>query len=406
MLFCKLLLSPRPHARIRRIDASARLRCPACTRCSPPTICRLPRRPRRRPLHRRHRRRAHKRGRTRRPERRHPREAAPRAPLARHRPRRPVPQQAQQPAPPPIRAEVALTNEPFYEGEPILALVADSEELAADAIERIVVDFEPLPFVIDPIDGLRPGGPNGRTDGNVFVANNQVRTLKWTAADVAEVEAGRFPMNAEAGETHVVGDIEQGLKDADLVLEETSFQQTTPASAAREPDGDGVLAERETLSCTARRRAWRAPSPRSRDGSAPSPNDVVIISEYCGGGFGSKIPGAQSMAIPALLSKKLNGRPVMMRISREEETYIGRVASRVPGRRQDGVQEGRPRRRDRRLHRRAVRSVPAPGRSPAGLQPRVAALPGAQRALPRDFGRHQHAAARCRSARRAGCRAA
>ncbi len=31
------------------------------------------------------------------------------------------------------------------------------------------------------------------------------------------------------------------------------------------------------------------------------------------------------MAIPALLSKKLNGRPVMMRISREEETYIGRT---------------------------------------------------------------------------------
>ena len=46
-------------------------------------------------------------------------------------------------------------------------------------------------------------------------------------------------------------------------------------------------------------------------------DDVVVISEYTGGGFGSKIPGAQSMAIPALLAKK-TGRPVMMRISREE----------------------------------------------------------------------------------------
>ena len=51
----------------------------------------------------------------------------------------------------------------------------------------------------------------------------------------------------------------------------------------------------------------------------------MLISEYTGGGFGSKIPGAQTMAIPALMSKKLNGRPVMMRISREEETYIGRT---------------------------------------------------------------------------------
>ncbi len=54
------------------------------------------------------------------------------------------------------------------------------------------------------------------------------------------------------------------------------------------------------------------------------PAQVVIVSEYTGGGFGSKIPGAHSMAIPALLAKK-TGRPVMMRISREEEHYIGRA---------------------------------------------------------------------------------
>src|SRR4029079_15835096 len=54
------------------------------------------------------------------------------------------------------------------------------------------------------------------------------------------------------------------------------------------------------------------------------PANVVLISEYTGGGCGSKIPGAISMAIPALLSKKTNA-PVMMRIAREEEHYIGRA---------------------------------------------------------------------------------
>ena len=53
-----------------------------------------------------------------------------------------------------------------------------------------------------------------------------------------------------------------------------------------------------------------------------TPDDVVVISEYTGGGFGSKITGDVSMAIPALLSKKTNA-PVMMRISREEEHYMG-----------------------------------------------------------------------------------
>src|SRR5207344_3392887 len=54
------------------------------------------------------------------------------------------------------------------------------------------------------------------------------------------------------------------------------------------------------------------------------PEDVVIISEYTGGGFGSKGSGSVFVVIPALLSKK-TGTPVMMRITRDEEYYIGRA---------------------------------------------------------------------------------
>ncbi len=58
---------------------------------------------------------------------------------------------------------------------------------------------------------------------------------------------------------------------------------------------------------------------------------IVFVSEYTGGGFGSKITGAQTLVIPALLSKKLNA-PVMMRISREEEHFIGRARPGIRGR--------------------------------------------------------------------------
>ena len=64
--------------------------------------------------------------------------------------------------------EHCLTNEPLYAGEPILAVAAISEEVAADAIELIRLDLEPLPFVTDPIESLRPGGPEARLDGNVW----------------------------------------------------------------------------------------------------------------------------------------------------------------------------------------------------------------------------------------------
>ena len=66
--------------------------------------------------------------------------------------------------------EHCLTREPLYAGEPILAVAATSEEIAAEAIELIHLDLEPLPHVTDPIESLRPGGPNARTDGNVWGA--------------------------------------------------------------------------------------------------------------------------------------------------------------------------------------------------------------------------------------------
>ena len=54
---------------------------------------------------------------------------------------------------------------------------------------------------------------------------------------------------------------------------------------------------------------------------------VVVISEYTGGGFGSKIPGTHTLAVPALLAKK-TGTPVMMRISREEEHFLAAAGRR------------------------------------------------------------------------------
>jgi CO/xanthine dehydrogenase Mo-binding subunit len=62
------------------------------------------------------------------------------------------------------------------------------------------------------------------------------------------------------------------------------------------------------------------------------PEDIVLVNEYTGGGYGSKGGGSITDIIPALLSKKLGGAPVMMRISREEEHAIGRARPAMHGR--------------------------------------------------------------------------
>src|SRR5438132_7988593 len=66
-------------------------------------------------------------------------------------------------------SERGLTNEPLYVGDPILAVAAVDELTATEAIEKLQVDFEPLPFVTDPLESLRPGSANARSQGNVWV---------------------------------------------------------------------------------------------------------------------------------------------------------------------------------------------------------------------------------------------
>lgn len=240
--------------------------------------------------------------------------------------------------------ERGLTMEPLYEGEPIVAVAAVDELTAAEAIEKIQVEFERLPFAIDPLDTLRPGGPNPRTDGNIWArpAGSPapvVRELKWTADDFAEYSQGRLPMGKSPDEWWY-GVVEAGFKGAALVLDESfvtpdvSHQTLETRSALAYWQNGKVYVHTGTQS------TWQTVPAIARWLNI-DPGKVVLISEYTGGGFGSKITGGVSLIIPALLAKKTN-TPVMMRISREEETFIGRARCGFQGRMKVGFsKEGR-----------------------------------------------------------------
>jgi xanthine dehydrogenase molybdenum-binding subunit len=309
MLFCKLLLSPMPHARVRNIDARAALAMPGVKAIL--TADELP---------------------------------------------------------PPAdsindngtvllankRGDRGLTMEPLYQGDPILAVAAVDEVTAADAIEKIRLDLEPLPFVVDPLVSLRPGGPNARTDGNVWVRGPQppptpgrppaivppdVAMLKWTEADFADYKEGRLPMG-KATDEWTVGDLDAGFKNAALVMDETFV---TPNSSHQ------CLETRTAMAYWQNGKVFVHSGAQSTAQAVPAiarwlgiaPENVVFVSEYTGGGFGSKITGAISLIIPALLAKKTN-MPVMMRISREEENFIGKGRPGFHGRMKVGfTKEGR-----------------------------------------------------------------
>jgi xanthine dehydrogenase molybdenum-binding subunit len=232
--------------------------------------------------------------------------------------------------------ERALTNEPVYQGEPIFAVAAVDELTCAEAIEKVKVDMEPLPFVIDPMDSLRPDGPNPREDGNVWVRGTPpapptptLKSVKWTEADFADYDQGKLPMGP-APDTWENGDVEAGFRNAALILDE-SFVTPDVSHQCLEPRTAMAYWQNGKLYMHTGTQSTFQTVPAIARWMNMKTEDIVLISEYTGGGFGSKITGGVTMIIPAILSKKLSA-PVMMRVSREEEHFIGRARPSVMGR--------------------------------------------------------------------------
>jgi xanthine dehydrogenase molybdenum-binding subunit len=282
MVFCKLMLSPMPHARVRNVDASAALALPGVhgiLRAADVT---------------------------------------------------------QLPAP----AEPILTDEPMWIGQPILAVAADTETIAQDAIDLIKVDFEELPFTVDPLQSLFPGGPDARTDGNAvdnrLGIGTGLKQVKWTAGDFARSEEGQLPMGEPLVEWSY-GDVDAGFAKAKLVLDET-FVTAGMSHHSMEPRS--AMAYWENGKCfvygSTQSQSFVVPGLANLIGITP--NELVYIAETCGGGFGSKGTEYPVMSIPAHMSKKI-GRPVMLRITRAEEYFFGYARTGFQGRIRMGFDE-------------------------------------------------------------------
>ena len=229
-----------------------------------------------------------------------------------------------------------LTNRPHYVGDPILAVAAVDDKTAIDAIEKIKIDFEPLPYTLDPLESLYPGGPDAREDGNIR-GNREVpsKKIKWTAQDFATAGENKCP-TGEAANEWSYGNVDEGFNKAKLTLDE-SFVTANNPHHSMEPRS--AMAYWENGKCylhgSTQSQTFVVPGMARYIGIEPE--DLVFIAEYCGGGFGSKAGAYPTLSIPAHMSKKIN-RPVMMRISRTEEYFLGSARAGFQGRIKIGFQ--------------------------------------------------------------------
>ncbi|MDG1858609.1 MAG: xanthine dehydrogenase family protein, partial [Emcibacteraceae bacterium] len=216
-----------------------------------------------------------------------------------------------------------LTNKPRQLGMPICAIAAESESIAAEALEKIKIAYAPQPFVLDPLESLYPGGPNALESGNVTgggEGNLPIHTLKWSARDFAEAGDDSLPMGAAPVEW-VVGDVDAAFSDAALIIDEP-FVTASSTHAALEPRS--VLSYWENGKCfihgSSQSQSWMMPGLARM--MQVSLDDIVYIAEFCGGGFGAKASPYPVQGITAYMAKKIN-RPVMLRVTRAEEYHLG-----------------------------------------------------------------------------------
>jgi xanthine dehydrogenase molybdenum-binding subunit len=236
-----------------------------------------------------------------------------------------------------------------YVGQPILAVAAITEEIAESAIDRIKIDFERRDFVVDPLESLTPGGSNAYPEGNVLVRTREegpegapiigaeIKDIKWPQSAIDSIRAGKDPVGGEFTTEWNFGDIDAGFAEAAAIIEEPFVTIGYPHHSL---EARTAMAYWENGKCYFH---GSSQSQSANDNGLArmlniDPADLIFINEATGGGFGSKIGAYPIMSISGNFSRVLN-RPVQLRITREQEFYIGSARSGMQGWIKIGVKE-------------------------------------------------------------------
>lgn len=173
-------------------------------------------------------------------------------------------------------------------GDGIVAVAAETEQQATEALATIKVDYEPLPSLFDPLEAMDPDAPKIHRSNNVY-----------------------------ASKVIIKGDVDTGFAQSDHIFEQrytTQMIEHVPmepfaAIALWEPDGQLHVYSsngRITLARADLARTLRLPM-----------NRIRVTATFIGGNFGGKNE-IRTEPILALLAKKTR-RPVRAVFNREEE---------------------------------------------------------------------------------------
>lgn len=197
-----------------------------------------------------------------------------------------------------------------YVGDPVVGVAAVSEAIAEQALDLIEVEYEPLPGVFDPEFGARAEAPLLHPNlGKYEVAN-------FIFPEPGSNISNHFRIRK--------GDVAGAWDNCAAIVERTykiPHIQHVPiephVAVARVDESGKVTLWGSSQSPFAQRNLIAS-------ALGISQSDVQVIAPYVGGGFGCKA-GVSMEALAVAIAWKLRGRPIKLRLTREEEFYTAFV---------------------------------------------------------------------------------
>src|SRR5204863_8591315 len=185
---------------------------------------------------------------------------------------------------------VLPTEKVMYQAQEVAAVIATDRYVAADGVEAVEVDYEPLPVVVDPFKALAPSAPVLRTDKKDKKDN---RIFHWEAGDRAATD--------------------KAFADADVVVAQDMYLPRIHVASIETcgcvADFDRVTGKLTVYMTTQAPHAVRTVFALVAGHVGLSEEKIRIISPDIGGGFGGKVPVYPGYVI-AVAASVVIGKPV------------------------------------------------------------------------------------------------
>ena len=199
-----------------------------------------------------------------------------------------------------------VTDKVRYVGD-VMAIVAAEDEVALKAgLEAIEVEYRDLPAVLTIEEALAPGAPQVHEKGVGLV-------------DGIPTAGTRGNIFLESYNPLRKGDVEQGFRESDVILE-TEYRTQFVEHAYIEPEAvvavydshDGLMTVHSSSQHPHSTRRWVAYALQIPQ------NKVRVVQRTVGGSFGGKEESVGLIAGRAAVLARVTGRPVRLVLSREE----------------------------------------------------------------------------------------